>query len=772
MENMKKLFLALAILLLCSPAYSQPRGGDPGTKWFEVDGSPQGRPRTIVTPNDVITFNGNIMSVDIMSIMSADNTFYTQTELGSVVDGSEGSKLIGYKDNETLKEILDDVINQGVLDSDGVNATGGLNISWTGVEIYTPDGDIIEITDGSLTCVNSAINHLIWRTGTTLQLIQSDPLLTDVLVGHMSCEDNVIWELHDEVISSTRVRDIQHGLEEFFPVAISPTKGGLAVTNAVGGSALDVVMSAGEFYHDLHEEHDVPQINSTATNMVRWYQDGTTAWVNTVSADIDTAQRNSGTGLENIPNNQYVLSAFKTSTTQIHWIYSDTDYPNSQQALAAALAGVMPDSPPGIANFPWTSFLIYKQGDTNLTSNATFGIILANRPDGVMGALPSNDHATLTNLAWSVAGHDPLDTDLAMGDNSITGVNSILAGTDTSGVLTLGGVGGSNNENITLDGESVANSLLFSTSSGVTGTDWNADFFVGGRFGEGSRTLPAAGTNHRIRAYSNDTSQNNDFIEMSHDQTDGRIVTGEGDIVLMPATGNVGVGGVPGRDFSLIGSGTTFFQITNAALGVGSGNGFEIFVTDAGGGGIINRESGALELRSGGAISINANGGGLNLNASNGQFVFKDNGTTSGFFTFDITQTQVNFSVRDAAGNMLIFTDDANSGVQHDHATPTDFHMFIHSALSPAVSNNQWGSLHHDQENFIITSGVEVGDGSGDLPTRTIENAIVFAPRGVEVARIDSTEFNVTGDIKATGTLTIGSTTLTEQNLIDLLNLI
>ncbi|KKL08738.1 hypothetical protein LCGC14_2572860, partial [marine sediment metagenome] len=332
--------------------------------------------------------------------------------------------LTSWDATETIEETLTDIVNQGVFDSDGVNDTGGLGISWSGIEIYTPAGDIVNVTDGSLTCTDSAINHLIWRTGTTLQLIQVEPSLTDVLIAHIACEDGDIWELHDEVLHSARVRDIQHGLEEFFPVAISPVKGGLAVTNAAGGSNLDVVMSAGEFYHDLHEEHEVSSINSTTTNMVRWFQDGTTAWVNTVSADIDTAQRNSGSGLENIPNNQYVLSAFKTSETQIHWIYSDTDYPNSQQALAAVLAGTLPDNPPGLANFPWTSFLIYKQGDTDLTTNATFGIILANRPDGEMGALPSNDHATLTNLAWASAGHNDVNFNVDLNDDNQVGIGT------------------------------------------------------------------------------------------------------------------------------------------------------------------------------------------------------------------------------------------------------------------------------------------------------------------------------------------------------------
>ena len=114
---------------------------------------------------------------------------------------------------------------------------------------------------------------------------------------------------------------------------------------------------------------------------------------------------------------------------------------------------------------------------------------------------------------------------------------SILANATASGVLTLGGSGGTNNENETSDYESVANSILKSTTTGVTGVDHNYDFFVGARFGEGNRVLPAAGTDHRHRIYSDDTTNNTDYLELYHDQTDGCIATGAGDLCLSPASG-------------------------------------------------------------------------------------------------------------------------------------------------------------------------------------------------------------------------------------------
>jgi len=111
---------------------------------------------------------------------------------------------------------------------------------------------------------------------------------------------------------------------------------------------------------------------------------------------------------------------------------------------------------------------------------------------------------------------------------------SILANATASGVVTLGGTGGSNDEDETSDYESVANSILKSSTTGVTGVDHNYDLFVGARFGEGNRVLPAAGTDHKICAYSDDTTNNSDTLCFWQDQADGNIASGAGDIKLNP----------------------------------------------------------------------------------------------------------------------------------------------------------------------------------------------------------------------------------------------
>lgn len=71
-----------------------------------------------------------------------------------------------------------------------------------------------------------------------------------------------------------------------------------------------------------------------------------------------------------------------------------------------------------------------------------------------------------------------------------------------------------------------------------------------------------------------------------------------------------------------------------------------------------------------------------------------------------------------------------------DHPSSTDPHLYIQSLIGGDVTNNQWGSFHHNQEDFVITTGANTGAGSA--PT-TDNNGIIFSPRGTEQFRVGST---------------------------------
>ena len=109
---------------------------------------------------------------------------------------------------------------------------------------------------------------------------------------------------------------------------------------------------------------------------------------------------------------------------------------------------------------------------------------------------------------------------------------------------------------------------------------------------------------------------------------------------------------------------------------------------------------------------------------------------SAGLFFFRSNELAIGNVVDDGAhlyadstnGNRnIIISDYANVNIDHDHdtlsANPT---LFIHSVISPNVSNNQWGSFSHDQEDFVITTGANTGAGSA--PT-TDENGIKLFPR-------------------------------------------
>ena len=82
---------------------------------------------------------------------------------------------------------------------------------------------------------------------------------------------------------------------------------------------------------------------------------------------------------------------------------------------------------------------------------------------------------------------------------------------------------------------------------------------------------------------------------------------------------------------------------------------------------------------------------------------------------------------QDGGGNRhWIFTDGANRDSDHDHDVRSDNPtMFFHSVTDPDVSNNQWGSITHDQENIVISTGANVGTGS--VPTTDV-NGVSIEP--------------------------------------------
>ena len=88
----------------------------------------------------------------------------------------------------------------------------------------------------------------------------------------------------------------------------------------------------------------------------------------------------------------------------------------------------------------------------------------------------------------------------------------------------------------------------------------------------------------------------------------------------------------------------------------------------------------------------------------------------------------------DSTAKSLIFSLNSLAGRNLDHGAQADPTLIIHSSTDPNSDNTQWLSLTHDQTDGVIGVG--------------------------------------TGALKMPATLKVGSTTLTEQNIIDLLALL
>ena len=101
-----------------------------------------------------------------------------------------------------------------------------------------------------------------------------------------------------------------------------------------------------------------------------------------------------------------------------------------------------------------------------------------------------------------------------------------------------------------------------------------------------------------------------------------------------------------------------------------------------------------------------------------GNYVFGEPSDINAEIEVDTTFNQLLYGVSADAGRQFVLTDSSNIGKDHDHATPTDPTLFIHSATDPDTNNSQYISLFHDQSNAFMTSGtgrIEIQPGNGQF---------------------------------------------------------
>lgn len=199
-----------------------------------------------------------------------------------------------------------------------------------------------------------------------------------------------------------------------------------------------------------------------------------------------------------------------------------------------------------------------------------------------------------------------------------------------------------------------------------------------------------------------------------------------------------------GGAFSFTTSGAvTFSQAINAATGSTIGT---LTLAD----GSITDSSGAITFDNENLVTTGTLGTGTHtittgdliinrIAAANDRLVFNKAGVTSGAISGNYQRSMLHFGVFGTPGNVrlgnqFVFGSYPHSGLFHDHGVPSNPTVFVHSATSPDVSNNEWGSFVHDQTGFVITTGVNTGAGTSPA---TIDNYIMFSPRGTECFRCE-----------------------------------
>ena len=326
---------------------------------------------------------------------------------------------------------------------------GGLNISWTGGLLRTPAGTLITIIAGTGTCTDDAVNFLKWVSGTALILATTDATHpTEVPIGHIACQNGDIWDVHNDPNINRVVPDIQHGLEQIFPLAIAA--GCLVSEDTDATSPLDVTLSAGSYFHDLHDEHPITAFDTrTANTLIRCFIDGSgpETWDFTADgaqSEIDVANWNSGTSLIGTSGGKFYKGMFVISADNVFWIYAQTEH----NTIAQALDGAIPSTPPGLANFPRSVAYVYQHGDTAFVaaSSDRWSDIRPLVP-GSPVAGPITDHGELVGLA------DPTDHLYALLIDGTRALTAPWAANNDITGLTLLEV-----DSLTIDGTTISSS--------------------------------------------------------------------------------------------------------------------------------------------------------------------------------------------------------------------------------------------------------------------------------------------------------------------------
>ena len=311
----------------------------------------------------------------------SDHTFIDQTVIsgssptfgGTNITGIPGTNVTVLNTSETLDEILEDIIPDGILNLITVTDVGGLNVQWTAGEIYV-DGNIIDTVSGSATLTDDATNYIYGTVAgdSTLQVATSLPENSRALAATIWTHNDDIHQLIQEAIISDRSELMIQHINDTHNQLVHD---GLNVTvDTDGTNANDFIVAAGNYYVKPLEKITISGAlysaggGHGANNLHRYFHTAS-VWDAEYSNGVDFGYWDNGTQkTATSAGKWYCGFIFIERDDHVDYIYPQVEYSLESQAAGAPIV-----YPPDHDEFSVIlARFIFKSGASSFGNNAYF----------------------------------------------------------------------------------------------------------------------------------------------------------------------------------------------------------------------------------------------------------------------------------------------------------------------------------------------------------------------------------------------------------------